>query len=404
MTRKLYYEDPYLVEFTASVTKRGIEADGTPYAVLDQTAFYPAGGGQPCDLGTLGSLNVTDVEEVDGEIRHRLCEPLPETVAAVQGEIDWSRRFDHMQQHNGQHIFSAACEHLFDADTIGFHLGRETVTVDLTLPDLTQERVEAIEYLCNKIVFDNRPIEARFVEREEAAQMPMRKPPTVTENIRVVIIPDFDYNGCGGTHPSRTGETGPIKILSWERYKGNVRVHFVCGWRALKAMTEKQLVLKRLNRHLNSGEAEMESSVVRLISERKELERALQDAKSRLLDSEALGLLEGAQTRAGLPVVAAAFAERPMQELQKLAQAITAKNPHALALLVAGGAKIQLVFARGTEASLPVNELLRHTLRLIDGKGGGNASAAQGGGVTDKTPSDVLAEALMQLEQHIPSD
>lgn len=392
MTRKLYYEDPYLREFSARVTARGVEADGTPYVVLDQTCFYPTGGGQPCDLGQIEGVDVLDVEEVAGQIHHRLAAPV--TNETVRGAIDWARRFDHMQQHNGQHILSAAAEHLYDVDTVGFHLGRETVTVDLAFPDLTQPIVDELEYLANQVVFDNRAIEQRFVTDEELRRYPLRKQPTVRENVRLVIIPDFDYNGCGGTHPHRTGETGPIKILSWERYKGNVRVTFVCGWRALRELREKQLILRTVARQLTSGEAELEDKVARLLHERKELDKALSDARLQLLDAEAEQLWHAHTLLHGVPVVAHAFAERSMQELQRLAGKLAEREAHALVLLVAGGAKTQLVFARGSAATVPMNELLKDTLQLIAGKGGGQPSLAQGGGDTSQTPAAVLAHAL----------
>lgn len=392
MTRKLFYEDPYLTEFTATVTGHGTEPNGTPYVVLSETAFYPTGGGQPCDLGTLNGVQVVDVEEVDGEIRHRLDAPLLD-MRSIEGRIDWTRRFDHMQQHTGQHILSAAFEQLFDGETVGFHLGREVVTVDITLPDLTQEIAEGVERLANSIVLADREILCRFVDKEELARMPLRKPPSVTENIRIVTVDGFDYSPCGGTHPARTGEIGMIKILGWEKYKGNVRVEFVCGWRTWQAMTDKQIVLRQLSRHLTAGEAELPDGVARLLKERKELEKALAEANAKLLEAEADTLFAAARDPHGVRLVAKAFEGRSMQELQRLGQRIASLDPQAVALLVTGGEKTQLVFARGGEVMVPMNELLKETLLLIDGKGGGNPSLAQGGGSAGKSATDVLAHA-----------
>ncbi|MCX7570720.1 DHHA1 domain-containing protein [Tumebacillus sp. DT12] len=392
MTRKLFYEDPYLTEFTATVTGHGTEPNDTPYVVLSETAFYPTGGGQPCDLGTLNGVQVVDVEEVDGEIRHRLDAPLLD-VLSIEGRIDWTRRFDHMQQHTGQHILSAAFEQLFDGETVGFHLGREVVTVDITLPDLTQEIAEGVERLANSIVLADREILCRFVDKEELARMPLRKPPSVTENIRIVTVDGFDYSPCGGTHPARTGEIGMIKILGWEKYKGNVRVEFVCGWRTWQAMTDKQIVLRQLSRHLTAGEAELPDGVARLLKERKELEKALAEANAKLLEAEADTLYAAARDQNGVLLVAKAFEGRSMQELQRLGQRIASLDPQAVALLVTGGEKTQLVFARGGEVMVPMNELLKETLLLIDGKGGGNPSLAQGGGSAGKSAPDVLAHA-----------
>jgi alanyl-tRNA synthetase len=397
MTGKLYYDDPYLRRFQATVTAADVEADGTAYVVLDRTAFYPTGGGQPSDQGTLNGVPVLDVEEVDDEIRHRLAEPLS-VGASVEGEIDWERRFDHMQQHTGQHILSAAFEELFDAATVGFHLGREVVTVDIALPDLTAEIIEKVESLANSIVFENRPIEARFVNPEELAAMPLRKAPSVTENIRIVTIENFDYSPCGGTHPARTGEVGPIKLLGYERYKGNVRIQFVSGWRTLKAMTDKQHILRQLSRHLTSGEAELPEKIDRLLAERKELDRSLQDMKQQFLFAEAEILLDEALSKRGILLVARTFEERPMQELQRLAQRMAEREPSAVILFVSTGAKMQLVFARGSAVGLDMSNMLKSVLPLINGKGGGSPNLAQGGGVTDLSAHDVLDDALAKLE------
>lgn len=198
MKDRLYYQDAYVKTFTAEVTKRGVEENGTPYVVLSQTAFYPTGGGQPSDHGHLGETRVIDVEEVDGEVRHRLASPIPEETVQLEGSIDWERRFDHMQQHAGQHILSAAFLEVVGAETVAFHLGKERVTIDVRLDELTPEVWEAVEQRANQIVLENRPISARFVDDEELATLPLKKQPTVTENIRVVIIPEFDYNPCGG--------------------------------------------------------------------------------------------------------------------------------------------------------------------------------------------------------------
>lgn len=400
MTGKLYYDDPYLRQFTATVSAVGMEADGTSYVVLDRTAYYPTGGGQPSDQGTLNGLRILDVEEVDGQVRHRLAHGVeaPPVGTSVEGEIDWERRLDHMQQHTGQHILSAAFEELFDGATVGFHLGREVVTVDIALPDLTSEIIEGVEALSNRIVFENRPIEARFVDPEELASMPLRKAPSVKENIRIVTIHDFDYSPCGGTHPMRTGEVGPIKLLGYERYKGNVRIQFVCGWRTLKAMSEKQQILRQLSRHLTSGESELPDKIERLLTERKELDRSLQDMKQQFLFAEAETWLDAAFSKRGVLLVARTFEERPMQELQRLAQRMAEREPSVVVLLVSSGAKMQLVFGRGAAVGLDMNNVLKSVLPLIDGKGGGSPSLAQGGGITNLAAHEVLDDALQKLE------
>ncbi|RNB84442.1 alanyl-tRNA editing protein [Brevibacillus fluminis] len=398
MTKKRYYEDAYLQTFQAGIISRGKEADGTSYVVLDQTAFYPTGGGQPSDLGYIADVAVVDVEEVDGEIRHRLAAPLADEIVEVTGTIDWERRFDHMQQHTGQHILSAAFDELIEAPTVAFHLGRETVTIDIATSDLSAEKAQVVERLANQIVLENRDITARFVDEAELAAMPLRKPPTVTENIRIVAIDRFDYNPCGGTHPARTGEVGMIKILGWEKAKGNTRVEFVCGLRALASFGQKQTVIKELTRLLAAQEFELPAQITRLLAERKELEYQIGEFKSLQLEQEARELLNTAVPVRSYLVVKQVFANRTIQELQKLAQLICTQNPAAIALLAGTGAKTQLVFSRGTDVKLAMNALLKETLVLIDGKGGGSLTTAQGGGESQKPADELLVHASGLIE------
>jgi len=399
MNERLYYQDPYLTQCTARIERRGRTADGTPYLVLDRTVFYPTGGGQPCDEGTVNGIRVTQVEETEEEVRHYLGAELPDGLVEVTAVIDWSRRFDHMQQHAGQHILSASFAEVLQAETVAFHLGKERVTIDVTLTELTEELAEEVERLANRIVVENRPIQARFVEEAELAAMPLRKPPTVTENVRVVVIPDFDYNPCGGTHPARTGEVGPIKILDWERHRGNIRVAFVCGYRALEEFTRKHRVLRQLTRQLSSSEAELTEQAGRLMQERNELQQRLQQKEKQLLTMEAEQLLAKAVAIHGAKVVEAILPDRPLQELQKLAQIVTGTESDAIVLFAASSDKLQLVFARGEKAGAAMNELLKETLPLVDGKGGGSPMIAQGGGAAIRSADEVLSFARERLVQ-----
>lgn len=221
---KLFYKDPYLKTFETKILKQQQVKKGDFYITLEETAFYPTGGGQPHDIGTLNGVKVLNVEEVDGEIRHYVERTLPHLDDQVVGVIDWERRFDHMQQHTGQHILSAAFAQLYDIHTVGFHLGNDTVTIDLDISELTEEMAGKAEKLANDIIMENRAIVTKWVEYDDLVNYPIRKLPSVKENIRLVIIDEFDYNGCGGTHPSATGEVGAIKVLNWERQ----RKKFVC--------------------------------------------------------------------------------------------------------------------------------------------------------------------------------
>ncbi|MED1791593.1 DHHA1 domain-containing protein [Brevibacillus nitrificans] len=399
MKDRLYYQDAYVKTFTAEVTKRGVEENGTPYAVLSQTAFYPTGGGQPSDLGLLGETRVIDVEEIDGEVRHRLASPIPEEMVQLEGSIDWGRRFDHMQQHAGQHILSASFLEVVGAETVAFHLGKERVTIDVRLDELTPEVWEAVEQRANQIVLENRPISARFVDDEELATLPLKKQPTVTENIRVVIIPDFDYNPCGGTHPAHTGEVGMIKILGWERHRGNIRLEFICGWRALRDYTRIQSMVREVSKLLMTSDAEVMSQAERLVAERDTLKQSLLEKERQLLEVEVRQYLARADQLGGVRLLEIAFSDRSIQQLQQFAHQAVAQAPDVVCLLAATGEKLQLVFARGPEVDVAVNQLIKDTLPLIDGKGGGNAAMAQGGGQPNRPVHEVLDHAKQLLKE-----
>ncbi|MGG0938815.1 alanyl-tRNA editing protein [Brevibacillus centrosporus] len=398
MKDRLYYQDAYVKTFTAEVTKRGVEENGMPYVVLNQTAFYPTGGGQPSDHGHLGETRVIDVEEVDGEVRHRLASPIPEETVQLEGSIDWERRFDHMQQHAGQHILSAAFLEVVGAETVAFHLGKERVTIDVRLDELTPEVWEAVEQRANQIVLENRPISARFVDDEELATLPLKKQPTVTENIRVVIIPEFDYNPCGGTHPAHTGEVGMIKILGWERHRGNIRLEFICGWRALRDYTRKQSMVREVSKLLMTSDAELVAQTERLVAERDALKQSLVEKERLLLEVEVRQHLAQADQLGGVRLLEMTFSDRSIQQLQQFAHQAVAQEPNVVCLLAATGEKLQLVFARGAEVNVAVNQLIKDTLPLIDGKGGGNAAMAQGGGQPTRPAQEVLDHAKQLLK------
>ncbi|MBT2729173.1 alanyl-tRNA editing protein [Bacillus sp. ISL-75] len=393
MENKLYYQDTYLKAFTALVLKQEQDSTGNWYVVLNQTAFYPTGGGQPYDLGTLADQNVINVEEIDGEIRHYLVGPLQGIGQEVSGIISWERRYDHMQQHAGQHILSAAFDQLFEFKTVGFHLGAELLTIDLETENITQHQVQKAEELANQIILENRPIEIKWVSEEELSQFTLRKETKVKEDIRLVIIPDFDYNGCGGTHPKATGEVSAIKVLDWERQKKKVRVQFVCGNRVLKQFGQKQKVLLELTKILNAPEKEMEQAALRLLENNKTLEKALEQTQENLLRYEAQDLL-GKSNPNEQKLVSEVFQNRSLQDLQKLARIITAEDDTAIVYFVSQTEnRLQLVCAQGEFGTESMKKVIAKALPLINGKGGGNDSFAQGGG-----------EALMsgeQMLQHI---
>jgi alanyl-tRNA synthetase len=392
---KIYYHDQYKRTFTSMLIKQDKDEDGRFYAVLEKTAFYPTGGGQPHDTGTLNGVYVNDVEEVDGEIRHFIEQPI-DVHNSIVGEIDWDRRYDHMQQHSGQHILSAAFEDMFGYKTVSFHLGKEICTIDLEISNLSEEDTDQAEALANKIILENRPIETKWVTKEELLNYSLRKELSVSENIRLVIIPNFDYNGCGGTHPKSTGEVGSIKILDWEKQKKKIRVHFVCGNRVINQLHEKQKVIKGLTTVLNSPQEHMNEAATRLVQHSKELVKTIDELKNEILQYEAKDLIVNVQQNNERKIVHVIFKNRPISELQQLARAIACMANDVLVLFISENEdKLQLVCSCGKDLDGNMNQLLKEVLPSINGKGGGNPSLAQGGG--ERTmPADQLMKELIK--------
>ncbi|WP_442593925.1 alanyl-tRNA editing protein [Neobacillus sp. D3-1R] len=401
MEHKLYYMDSYIQTFTSKLKKQDKDETGLWYAVLEETAFYPTGGGQPYDTGFLNDTYVEKVEEIEGEIRHYIAEPLPETIKMINGQINWDRRFDHMQQHCGQHILSAAFEQLFDFETVGFHLGQDIVTIDLDVEDLTERQASEVEKKANQIILENKPIITKWVTKEELPQYPLRKQPSVTENIRLVIIPEFDYNGCGGTHPNSTGEVGSIKILSWERQRKRVRLQFVCGNRVLKQLHEKQQIIMQFTKMLNAPETGMVDSLTRLLQSVKDSDKELGELRQRILNYEAKELVEECMAN-NHTILGKVLQNRSMKDLQTLARYITNELENVVVMLVSeNNQQLQVVVARGTSIRENMKIVLTELLPLINGRGGGNDAFAQGGGDAIISGTELLDNGIMRLNRLI---
>jgi alanyl-tRNA synthetase len=373
-TERLYYADSYLTHFTAHVVARG-ERGGRPAIALDQSAFYPEGGGQPADYGMLNSVPVLDVQSDDGLVWHVLAEPLEGDVA--HGEIDWTRRLDHMQQHHGQHLLSAALERLYGFRTVSFHLGAAGATIDLDTATLDPDQLIAAEELVNEIIWEDRPILARFVTPEELATLPLRKPPTVDGPVRVVSVPDFDHSACGGTHPRSTGCVGTLHIRRWERRGETARVEFVCGRRALHDYRAKDALVARFAADFSTGVDDLPSAVERLRVAEERARKQLEKVGAQLIAYEAQDYVQSAETAGSARVVRRIFDGRSIDDVRALAQAIAGAG--CAALLGTRGERAQVVFARAEGLPVDCGALLRAALAPLGGRGGGQPSLAQGG-------------------------
>ncbi|HEX9373425.1 MAG TPA: DHHA1 domain-containing protein [Roseiflexaceae bacterium] len=382
ITECLYFVDAYLTRFSARVVARA-ERGGRPAVALDQSAFYPEGGGQPHDAGALNDVPVRDVQVEDGVVWHMLEHPLEGD--AVEGAIDWPRRFDHMQQHHGQHLLSAAFERLYGLRTISFHLGGASSTIDLAGAALTADQATAAEELANQVIWEDRPVLARFVTAEELAALPLRKPPAVEGAIRVVSVPDFDHSACGGTHPRATGGVGLLHIRRWERRASSssgqggsaVRVEFLCGGRALRDLRWKNAAFGRLAAALSVGAEQVEAATARLREAEERARKRLETVGEQLIAYEAHELIEHAERTGELRVVRRAFTDRPLDEVRALAKALAEGG--CVALLGLRAEKTQLVFACAEGLDVDCGALLRATLARFGGRGGGQSTLAQGG-------------------------
>jgi len=376
VTRRLYYDDAYCTTFSAKVTGTIDGTKGTQGILLDQTCFYPESGGQPSDHGLLGGQSVIRVEERGDDIVHWIKGRL-ESVA-VEGTIDWQRRFDHMQQHTGQHILSQAFLQALDAQTVSFHLGVESATIDLDATELDGARIDAVEDLANRVVFSDRPISTRFITAEELTRLVLRKTPAVDKEIRIVTVEGIDATPCGGTHCSRTGEVGCIAMRKWERRGQESRVEFLCGWRALLDYRWKTRTCNEMALSFSVKDRELPDAVMRLTQEAGHDRRELQRLQEDLLSVEATRLIASARVSGHFRIVVQAFDDRDAQHIRRLASQL-AGEPRTVALLGVSAPKTQLVFARSGDIGEDMGTLLRATCGQFGGAGGGQPGLAQGG-------------------------
>jgi alanyl-tRNA synthetase len=392
MTDRLYYTDSMLASFDATVA--GCEAAGDRFAVvLDRTAFYPASGGQPFDTGTLGATRVLDViDHDDGGVVHLTEAPIV-LGTVVRGEIDWPRRFDHMQQHTGQHMLSAAFDRLHAAPTVSFHLGAETATIDLAR-EVTPGQIADAQRDVNRAVWEDRLVHVRFVTADEASRLPLRKEPARGGTLRLVDVADYDLSACGGTHVTRTGMVGVIAVSAWERFKGGSRVTFVCGGRVLGAFGVLRDTVLGATRALSVAPGDLAATIDHLRGEVKEASKAMRQLQEEVASHRAAALRLTAETIGSRHVV---LREEPGWEataIRTLALAIVAA-PGLVAVVVGGGRPLPVVVARSADMDLDVNAWMTQAVAALGGRGGGRPDLAQGGIGADAAQVMTFAKQTM---------
>ena len=373
MTERLYLSDPYLQSFRARVTESR-ELDGMPAAVLDRTAFYPEGGGQPGDRGTLGSARVLDTQERDGVVLHLLDRAVAIN-SELEGTLDWSRRRDHMQQHHGQHLLSATFDRVLRAPTVSFHLGESacTVDLDLSISKLDISALKQVEAATNDVIWRNLPVTARSFSAEERARLDLRK--EAVKGDRVVVVEGVDASPCGGTHPARTGEVGAVAILKAQRWgQGQARIEFICGDRIVQRLAAAETALAQASEALKCATHDLPEAAKRTAAESQARRKTVETLLQELARHEA-ARLEAAQTG---PVVAAKV-ERGMTMARAVAAALADRGRIALVASVDEG-RAHLCFARPRGDGPAMNALLQDAVQLLSGKGGGSKDFAQGSG------------------------
>jgi len=396
MTSRAYYTDAYTQSFQTTVID-SFTHEGIPAIILEQTYFYPTGGGQPHDLGTLNDSAVVDTFTDGDRVVHLVENPLA-VGETVKGQVDWARRFDHMQQHSGQHILSRAFEDLLNAYTVGFHMSDNSVTIDLDQATIASDDLGRVETLANQIVMENRPVKAWFPEPEELAHLQLRKiSDKVTGAVRVVDIGGFDVCACGGTHVRYTGEIGMIKIIRTERAKKNTRLEFKCGYRAVQDYREKNTLLLDLAASLTSGYQDLPIVIGGLQDQNKTLQKELKTVTHQLLAYEAQDMLSPTD---GLQIITQVYTNRETGDLNGIMQHLL-KRPQTAVVLAIAGEKAHLVIGRSDDLDYDVVPLLKALLgQLGVQRGGGRPSLAQGGGfsATEAQMTEALTLGMERLK------
>jgi len=362
---RLYYTQPLLRELHTDIVAQRQEGDKS-IVVLAETIFYPTGGGQPHDLGTINGIPLLDVYEAEGTIYHVLPEPV--VGPRVTAVLDWERRLDHMQQHSGQHLLSAIFQDEFAYRTESFHLGADYCSIDITAPFLSREEERQVEQRANELILQDLPVLTYTLYPEEFKDVPLRKIPDREGPLRIVEIHGFDYSPCSGTHVQKTGQIGLVKILKSEKYKGMTRVYFLCGARALADYRHKHELCTNLVSLLSVPEGELEARVQSELERRRELEKQLEELQGEMIRFRAAEIVRAGEGPYYLELPAA-----DIQQAQQLARAILNLTQTAVVITLGG----RVVLAHNLPQGPALGQLVKEQAQPLGGRGGGSATAAQ---------------------------
>jgi alanyl-tRNA synthetase len=396
-TKRLYLENPYQVEFEAQVVEKVIW-EKKPGLILDQTFFYPESGGQPSDKGLINEVEVLKVLEDEARIVHLVAGDIP--AGEVTGKINWRTRFDHMQQHSGQHILSQSFHELLGAETLAFHLGETFSTLEMDLRKISEDEIEQIERRANEIVYEDREIKCYFVPEEKIESIPLRRPPKKKGLIRVVEVSDFDFSACGGTHVHRTGEIGLIKILRLERIRNNIRFEFICGRRALEDYLRKNRIVRELSTRFTVNEAEILNTVEKLSSDLKSQRRGGKKLQEKIAQYEAQEITQDAKGK----IIKEVFVDKTLEEVRFLVLNIIRKGDFVVLFGLKGEERGHLFLACSENFNIDMREIVPLVSPLIKGKGGGRPSLVEVAGEEKENLEQALEKALEFIKKKMGSD
>ncbi len=411
MTERLYYHNSFLYDFVAALEEVRT-VDGRTALVLDRTVFYPTSGGQVFDTGWLEleplesergrflpKLRVSEVADAeDGAILHFIEGTVPEGAVRVRGFVDVERRRDHMQQHSGQHLLSAAFVELFQMPTVSFHMGEESCTIDLDAKSLTTEQVRKAEARANEVILQDRAVEVHFVSPDKAREMGVRKiPPADRDELRLVEVKDFDLCACGGTHVNSTGQVGSILCRKVEKVKQGFRVEFVCGERALRTARKDYETLVESGALFSTHVWEVPGSIRKLLEDNRAAGKMQHRLLEEIAELRAVQMIANAPNSSGATVIAQVIPDRDLVFVKLLAQKLT-QTPGIVALLGAVSGQAALVFAQSPGLPNDMGALMKDAMTKLGGRGGGNKDLAQGGVPDSARLEEAVREAAAKIK------
>ncbi|KMT22254.1 alanyl-tRNA editing protein [Clostridium cylindrosporum] len=399
-TEKLYYEDRYLKEFKANAINV-VEKNGDFHVALDKTTFFPGGGGQPCDTGVIEGIEVKEVYEEDGVIFHVLETNLKRK-EKLKCTINWERRLDGMQQHLAQHVLSGCFYEYFNSNTVGFHLGNEISTVDI-IGFLEEDKIHEAEKLANDAIIKGLVVDSFSPSKQELKKLKLRRDlPKTNEEIRVVKIEDLDINACCGIHPRNTIELQLIKIKRWEKNKGNTRIEYVAGKRAIEDLFNKEKIVREISSILNAGEDSIVNTVNNIINGSRNLNEENKKLKNELSSYQIKELIDSGESLGDINVIKKVYNGEDAKHLSKLASKLIEEDNRIILFASINEDKVSVIFTSSKNIKkVSMNDLLKDAITLVDGKGGGNANLAQGAGKGINNVDNALDYALRRLRDNL---